>query len=74
MVDEGYFTGDSLLFNAISICVIIAFVIFHLGVIIWMCTEFICSEKWNNGQALRTGAHGSSNDFDHSYSWTTDTI
>ena len=74
MVDEGYITGDSPLFTAISMGVIVVFGIFHLAVIIWVCTEFICTEKWNDGQALRTAARHSSNNFDESDIWTTGTI
>ena len=54
MVEKGYFIGDSLLFTAITIGVIGVFGIFLLAVVIWVCTEFICTENWRNGQALRT--------------------
>ena len=54
MVEKGYFIGDSLLFTAITIGVIAVFGIFLLAVVIWVCTEFICTENWRNGQALRT--------------------
>ena len=54
MVEKGYFIGDSLLFTAITIGVIVLFGIFLLAVVIWVCTEFICTENWRNGQALRT--------------------
>ena len=54
MVEKGYFIGDSLLFTAITIGVIVVFGTFLLAVVIWVCTEFICTENWRNGQALRT--------------------
>ena len=54
MVEKGYFIGDSLLFTAITIGVIAVFGIFLLAVVIWVCSEFICTENWRNGQALRT--------------------
>ena len=54
MVDQGYFIGDSLLFTSISIGIIIVLGMFILGVIIWVCTEFICTENWRNGQARCT--------------------
>ena len=46
MVEKGYFIGDSLLFTAITIGVIVVFAIFLLAVVIWVCTEFICTENW----------------------------
>ena len=54
MVDQGYFIGDSLLFTSISIGIIIVLGMFILGVIIWVCTEFICTENWRNGQTRCT--------------------
>ena len=57
MVEKGYFIGDSLLFTAITIGVIVVFGIFLLAVVIWVCTEFICTENWRETWEIENSIH-----------------
>ena len=68
MVDKGYFIGDSLLFTAITLSVIVLLGIFIIIVNTWVCTEFICTENWrekweieNQISTLSISARGAQN-------------